>query len=224
MAYACYLVNRLPSSVIGGKTPLEVWSGTAVDYDLLRVFGCPAYYHVKEDKLDPRAKKGLFVSFKKGIKGFKIWDPTDKKFIFSRDVTFDEASMWKLKISRQVEIVKTKEVSQLVENDANPPSLESSVSLRIMPKVTQGNDQVAEVDADDDEDQEQIMGDVLESSAVRRPRKNTRKPSWLTADMVVAYALPVVEEAIPSIYREAEISSESKMWKDVMEEEISIQK
>ena len=56
--------------------------------------------------------------------------------------------MLKPKISRQVEIVKIEEVSQQVENDANPPSLESSVSLRIMPKMTQGNDQVAEVDAD----------------------------------------------------------------------------
>ena len=55
------------------------------------------------------------------------------------------------------------------------------------------------------------MGDVLEFSAVRRPRRNTRKLSWLTTDMVVAYALPVVEEAISSTYREAKISSESKM-------------
>ena len=40
--------------------------------------------------------------------------------------------------------------------------------------------------------------------------------------MVVAYALPVVEEAIPSTFREAEISSESKMWnwKAAMEEEM----
>ena len=116
---------------------------TAADYDLLRVFGCPAYYHVKEDKVDPRAKKGLFVGFKKGIKRFKIWDSMDRKFIFSKDVTFDEASMLKPKISQPVEIIKTKEVSQQVDNDANPLSLESSTSLRIMPRLTQGNDQVA---------------------------------------------------------------------------------
>jgi len=62
--------------VIGGKIPLEVWSGKAAqDYDSLRVFGCPAYYHAKEDKLDLRAKKGVFVGFKRGIKGYKIWDP-----------------------------------------------------------------------------------------------------------------------------------------------------
>ena len=41
--------------------------------------------------------------------------------------------------------------------------------------MTQGNDQADKVDADDEEDQEQIMGDVPDSSAVRRPRRNTRK-------------------------------------------------
>ena len=80
-------------------------------------------------------KKRLFVGFNKGIKGYKIWDPKDMKFIFSRDVTFDEVSMLKSKISRQVEIIKTKEVSQQVENDANPLSLESSASVRIIPRV-----------------------------------------------------------------------------------------
>jgi len=39
--------------------------------------------------------------------------------------------------------------------------------------------------------------------------------------MIVAYALPVIEEAISSTYREAEISSESKMCKDAMMEEMS---
>ena len=109
LAYACYLVNRLPSSAIGGETPLEVWSGkTAADYDLLRVFGYPAYYHVKDDKLDPRAKKGVFVGFKKVIKGFKIWDPTDRKFLLSRDITFDETSMMNPKVSQQVETSRPK--------------------------------------------------------------------------------------------------------------------
>jgi len=79
---------------------------------LLRVFECPAYYHIKEDKLDPRAKKRVFVGFKRGIKGYKIWDPKDKKFILSRDVTFDETSILKPTISQQVEIEKTKGVSQ----------------------------------------------------------------------------------------------------------------
>ena len=51
--YATHLINRLPSTAIEGKTPMEVWSGKcATDYDSLHIFGCPAYFHVKEDKLD----------------------------------------------------------------------------------------------------------------------------------------------------------------------------
>ena len=58
LAYACHLINISSSSVIGGKTPLKVWSGkVAQDYDSLRVFGCPTYYHVKKDKLGPKQGK-----------------------------------------------------------------------------------------------------------------------------------------------------------------------
>ena len=36
LACSCQLVNKLPSSVIGGKTPLEVWSEKMTqDYDSL---------------------------------------------------------------------------------------------------------------------------------------------------------------------------------------------
>ena len=70
LAYACNLINRLPSSAIGDKTPLKVWSEKAAQYyNLLKVFRCLVYYHVKEDKLDPRAKKGVFIGFKKRVKG-----------------------------------------------------------------------------------------------------------------------------------------------------------
>jgi len=43
--------------------------------------------------------------------------------------------------------------------------------------------------------------------------------------MIVAYALPVIEDAISSTYKEAEISSESEMWKRTMLEKMnSLQK
>ena len=71
--------------------------------------------------------------------------------------------------------------------------------------MTQGSDHVAEQDADDDEDQGHIMGDVHESVAVGRPRRNSPKPSWLTTDMIVAYTLSIIEEVIPSTYRKAEL-------------------
>jgi len=108
-----------------------------------------------------------------------------------------------------------------VESDATSPSLERSASFEVTPSVTQGDDQVAEQDADNDEDQGQVMGNVQESIAVEKTRRNSCMPSWLITNMIVVYALPITEEAIQSTYREAKISSESKMWKDAMIEKIS---
>ena len=50
-------------------TPMEVWSEKiAQNYDMIRIFGCPAYYHFKEDILNPRAKKTVFLGFKRDVK------------------------------------------------------------------------------------------------------------------------------------------------------------
>ena len=94
VTYASHLVNRLPTSANEGKTPMEVWSGKpATDYHYLHIFGCLAYYHVRESKLDPRAKKAIFMGFSDGVKGFRLWCPDTRKTIVSRDVTFDESVM-----------------------------------------------------------------------------------------------------------------------------------
>ncbi|KAK3026954.1 hypothetical protein RJ639_040360 [Escallonia herrerae] len=47
-----YLVNRSPLAGIDCKTPEEVWSGKHANYENLRIFGCPAYAHVNDDKED----------------------------------------------------------------------------------------------------------------------------------------------------------------------------
>jgi hypothetical protein len=41
----CYLNNRSPSIALNKKTPIEVWSGTPLDYSQLKVFGCTAWLH-----------------------------------------------------------------------------------------------------------------------------------------------------------------------------------
>ena len=64
----------------------------------------------------------------------QIWDTKDKKFVLSRDVTFDEASMLKRTISQQVEIEKTKGISQQVESDATSSSLEDQCHWRSYPR------------------------------------------------------------------------------------------
>jgi len=40
---------------------------------MLKVFGCPTYYHVSEGKLEPKAKKRFFMGYGYGVKGFRVW-------------------------------------------------------------------------------------------------------------------------------------------------------
>lgn len=89
----CYLINRSPSTALNFKTPQEVWTGSAPDLKNLRVFGCPAYFHVNEGKLEPRSKKRLFTGYPDGVKGYKVWSTEEKKCIISRDVVFQESKL-----------------------------------------------------------------------------------------------------------------------------------
>ena len=91
---ACYLINRSPSIPLNKKTPIEVWSGTPADYSQLRVFGCTAYAHVDNGKLEPRAVKCVFLGYGSGVKGYKLWNPETQKVMVSRNVVFNESVMF----------------------------------------------------------------------------------------------------------------------------------
>jgi hypothetical protein len=57
------------------------------------VFGCDAYVHVPKEnrsKLDKKAEKCIFIGYKDGVKGYKLWNPETKKIVYSRDVVFRE--------------------------------------------------------------------------------------------------------------------------------------
>ena len=59
IVYASRLINR--STVIGGKSPLKIWSGkTAQDHGLLREFRSPTYFSAKNSKVI-REQRGLCI-------------------------------------------------------------------------------------------------------------------------------------------------------------------
>jgi len=75
------------------KTPQEVWTGKKPSLSHLRVFRCDAYVHVpkeKQTKLDSKFEKCIFIGYKDGLKGYKLWNPVTRKVVYSRDVVFRE--------------------------------------------------------------------------------------------------------------------------------------
>ena len=90
-----YCINKSLSTTIGFKTPQEAWSGMNANYSELKTFGYIAYAHLKQDKLEPRALKCIFIGYPQGVKRYKLrcLEPRHKKCIIRRVVMFNELQM-----------------------------------------------------------------------------------------------------------------------------------
>ena len=78
---------------MGKKTPEEVFTGTRPDVSHIRIFSSVCYRHVHADnrkKLDPSGEKGLLVGYSEILKAYRVYIPTHRRIIVSRDVQFDE--------------------------------------------------------------------------------------------------------------------------------------
>ena len=94
---ATHLVNILPSSVLGFKSPMDVLSSFYPNLSTTNnlkpwIFGCVSFVHIhsqNKGKLDPRALRCVFAGYSSTQKGYKCYHPPSKKFFVSRDVTFN---------------------------------------------------------------------------------------------------------------------------------------
>nr|GEU61594.1 retrovirus-related Pol polyprotein from transposon TNT 1-94 [Tanacetum cinerariifolium] len=84
-------------TTIEKKTPMEMWPGHPSDYGMLRIFGCVAYLHVKQGKLEPRAIKCVLLRYPEGVKGYRLYrlDGESPKIVTSRNVVFNKSVMSK---------------------------------------------------------------------------------------------------------------------------------
>lgn len=90
---AVYLHNRIVSSVLDGKTPYELWTGVKPDLSNIRIFGSPVMVHVnkeKRSKWDRKSIECILLGYPDNIKGYRLYDPKQKRIFTSRDVIIME--------------------------------------------------------------------------------------------------------------------------------------
>jgi hypothetical protein len=214
---ACYLINLSPSIAINKKTPIEVWSGSLANYLELRVFGCIAYAHVDNEKLDPRSVKCIFLGYKSGVKGYKLWNPETRKIVISRNVVFNEHAMLQDNTT-YFSIDGQQKSSVQAEQFVDAPRKEiNSISGE---PITEDSSIVEE-----DSIVLQSPPPQQRSIAVDRPRRQIIQPMRLINEInIAAYALNVAEEIEgnlePSTYSEAINSTGCKNWVTAMHDEI----
>ncbi|GKF15179.1 hypothetical protein Tco_0056641, partial [Tanacetum coccineum] len=137
-----------------------------------------------------------------GVKGYRIWSPFKRRVIFSRDVTFNEDYLFRIKqdpieskledgVSEKVEDVP-KQVKHVIPGDTN-----HNVTL-----------------PDDYTNLPHLEHEQNRSIAYDRPHRNAKAPSRFGFEDYVAYVLQIAEEVKslePATYREAITSKESDM-------------
>ncbi|KAG8496701.1 hypothetical protein CXB51_007821 [Gossypium anomalum] len=197
--YCMFLINRSPSVTIEKKTPQEVWSGNPTNYSDLKIFGCPAYAHVDNGKLEPRSIKCVFLGYKAGVKGYKLWCPENRKVVISKDVVFDETAM--------IPNLSLKDSS----NKENQKQVEHQINTESTPQaITKIKNRVA--------------SSPQYSIAKNRTRREIKPPKKYAEADLVAYALNVAEDIDvnqePSNYSEAVSCEDSEKWMFAMQEEM----
>ncbi|KAJ0558902.1 putative RNA-directed DNA polymerase [Helianthus annuus] len=113
---AVYLINRLPSSVLNGRSPFEMMFGFSPSLSHLRNFGCLCFSTVltDSDKFAYHADKCVFLGYSNFKKGYKLLSLDTKKIFFSRDVKFYEnVYPFKTKTFDSQETICEKNLNQL---------------------------------------------------------------------------------------------------------------
>lgn len=98
--HSTYLINRIPTKALKDITPYESLRKRKPNIDHLRVFGCKAYAKVDSatlKKLDDRSQTLVHLGIESVSKAYRLFNPTTKRVIVSRDVVFDEKANWNWK-------------------------------------------------------------------------------------------------------------------------------
>lgn len=217
-----YLINRCPSTAIGMKTLEELWSGHPPSLENLRVFGCVAYAHINQGKLDPRALKCMFLGYPQGVKGFRLWcmEKGQPRVLISRDVVFRESEMYHSeKVSSQKQQKGDERVQLEMETLKGQPAPDAQERS---PKPTQERNTEAEVKTDTEVQNDDYLQNYL--LARDRERRPIREPVRFGHADMVAFALIAAEEVEgdePRSYSEAVNGKQSQEWVAATNEELS---
>jgi hypothetical protein len=88
-----FIINRLPTSILGNVSPYFKLLNKSPDYSLFRSFGCscfPLLRPYSTNKLMFRSKHCIFLGYSSNHQGYRCLDPVSRKVYVSRHVVFDE--------------------------------------------------------------------------------------------------------------------------------------
>jgi len=86
-SHAIFLLNRLPNKVLHNKSPYDILYGSSPYLTFIKVFSCEAFpLTLAHDrtKLDPRARRCVYLGHRPGIKGSFLYDLHTKEVFYPK--------------------------------------------------------------------------------------------------------------------------------------------
>ncbi|XP_019255014.1 PREDICTED: uncharacterized protein LOC109233584 [Nicotiana attenuata] len=211
---AMHIINRIPSTVLKGKSPYEMLFNTPPSLEHLKVFKCLCYaVNVRrQDKFSARALPAIFMGYSP-TKRYKLYDLYSKQFLVSRDVIFKEQifPFKHMKVS-SIPIFPVLELANPVDvppiNDASQPVYDEFPNIGEMQNAnempeeadTSLDDQEVDISLDvpppsvgeatDDLPQHQGTTDILPIS-IRKHHRFTGPPKWMQDFVSTSCAYPM---------------------------------
>ena len=172
------------------------------------MFGSIAYVHVPEEtrkKLDDRSEKLIFIGYDSNSKGYKLYNPSNRKTVISRDVEFDEEGEWDWGSHEE----DYNFCPYFEEEDMEQPRMEQDREVPTTPPTsptpgTQGNSLPS--------------SQASTSSSEREPRFRSLQELYeVTENQNDLTLFCLFADCEPLSFQEA---VQSKKWRDAMDEEI----
>ena len=223
--YAVHVLNRSPSAALNVVTPEEKWSNNKPSVDHLRIFGCIAYAMVPYErriKLDEKSTKCVFFGLSKESKAYRLYNPTTKKILISRDVQFDESIGWNWEEETEEKVLEWEDIEEAGEN------IEPEPGENVEPEEAQHDgEEEAEVNGDGEEEDTDV--DPAQTQNQEGSGRRRQAPVWMkdyisgNAGFIITeegedvIALFIAHED-PSSFEEAE---QEEVWRRAMEAEIT---
>ena len=127
---ACYLINRMPSSVLHDKIPHSILFPNQPLFCLPpRVFGCVYFAHIlthRQDKLSAKATKCVFLDYSRLQRGYHCYSPNTNQYFVSTDVTFFEnSSMFPTTHPPSSDVISPPRLYPVLDTSSVPPATPS---------------------------------------------------------------------------------------------------
>ena len=211
---AVYLLNRCPTKALNKVTPFEAFTGRKPGVAHLKIFGSPCHVLIPSalrHKLEENSHKCIFVGYGLCEKGYRLFDPSNRKIILSRDVKFDEESLWKWDNVQEGEII----VPMPAENQNCEPRLDLDSSLQMDAETLVQDEPSQDLDISTQMGENTILQDGRISGSSQAIDHTPKK--WRSVNEIMAQCNICIVE--PESFEDANLD---ESWRNAMKAELEM--